>query len=280
MNCQIHDIQEKGQEIRRLCAKMFAKSGHGHFGGSFSCADMVAALYFGVLRNDAKNPRDPARDRFVLSKGHAAPAVYAALALRGFFDMRLIDEYENLGANLSTHPNMLKVPGIDFSAGSLGHGLSLALGMAICGKTDKLDYRVYAMLGDGECNEGSVWEAAMAAPKYGVDNLIAIVDRNRLAAFGATEDIMPLEPFPQKWEAFNWETFEVDGHDIKAFLELIKKSRERVNGKPKCIIAHTVKGKGVDFMENNTGWHGHAIDQGQYAEVLRQLKTPAKEGQS
>jgi transketolase len=171
---------------------------------------------------------------------------------------------------------MHTIPGRDMSAGSLGHGLSDAAGLAIGAKRDGKSYRVYTMLGDGECDEGSVWEAAMAAPKYGLDNLVAIVDRNRLAAFTVTEEVMPLEPFAEKWRAFNWETHEVDGHDIGAFIELIHKLQVKKNGKPKCVIAHTIKGKGVDFMENKQEWHGHSINGAQYDEILRQLKAGNK----
>jgi transketolase len=251
---------------------MFKVAGHGHFGGSLSCADIVAVLYFGgILRVDAQHPAWPDRDRLIMSKGHGAPAVYAALVEREFCPKEWIEEYESLGAHFSTHPNMHRIPGIDISAGSLGHGLSIGVGMALAGKMDARNYRVHVILGDGELNEGSVWEAAMAASKYHLDNLVAIVDRNSLCVSGRTEDVMPLEPLGDKWRAFGWQVHAMDGHDVAAILTTLEEIRGTA-GAPSVIIAETVKGCGVSFMADKREWHGHPISDSEFQQALSELR--------
>lgn len=271
MSERIRCVEENAKQMRRSIVEMFHVSGHGHFGGSLSCADIVAALYFGeVMRVDAKQPKWPDRDRFIMSKGHGAPAAYAALLERGFFPAEWIQEYETLGANLSTHPNMHCIPGIDISAGSLGHGLSIGLGMALAARMTGKEYKVYVMLGDGELNEGMVWEAAMAAAKYKTDQLIAIVDRNNLCVGGCTESVMPLEPLAEKWRAFGWKVLEMDGHDVEAVLRTLDVARES-QGVPVVIIARTIKGCGVSFMADRREWHGHAICKAEYDQAMAEL---------
>jgi transketolase len=258
--------------IRRHVVTMFKVAGHGHFGGSLSCVDIVTALYFGgILNVRPAEPRWEDRDRLVVSKGHGAPAVYGALCERGYFPSAWIGAYETLGANLSTHPNMRTIPGIDISSGALGHGLSLGVGMALASQMDHKSYRVFVLLGDGECNEGSVWEAAMAANKYRLGRLIAIVDRNGLCVGGPTERVMPMEPLAEKWEAFGWAVHEVDGHDLLALLETFRLLKEADGARPAVVLARTVKGRGVSFMENKREWHGHSISDEQYRLALQEL---------
>lgn len=264
-------VKEQARVMRCRIVQMFKAAGHGHFGGSLSCADIVAALYFGgVLHVDPRNPGWPDRDRLIMSKGHGAPAVYAALVERGFCPPEWVSEYECLGAHFSTHPNMHMIPGIDMSAGSLGHGLSIGVGMALAARMDRKDYRVYVILGDGELNEGMVWEAAMAAGKYGLDNLIAVVDRNSLCVGGRTEDVMPLEPLGDKWQAFGWNVQRVDGHDIPGLLRMFE-ALQAGRGRPNVVIAETVKGCGVSFMAGLREWHGHPIDDAQFQAAMREL---------
>jgi transketolase len=266
------DVKERARRMRCHIVKMFKAAGHGHFGGSLSCTDIVASFYFGgVLRVDPGNPAWPERDRLIMSKGHGAPAVYAALVERGFCPPEWVSEYECLGAHFSTHPNMHMIPGIDMSAGSLGHGLSIGVGMALAARMDRKDYRVYVILGDGELNEGMVWEAAMAAGKYGLDNLVAVVDRNSLCVGGRTEDVMPLEPLGDKWKAFGWNVQHVDGHDIPALLHVFETARG-VRSRPVAVIAETVKGCGVSFMAGRREWHGHPIDDAEFEAAMRELR--------
>lgn len=253
---------------------MFGRVGQGHFGGALSCADIVAALYFHELRLRPEEPDWPERDRFIMSKGHGAPSHYIALGEKGFFPKEWWEQYEKLGAALNTHPNMLKIPGVDFSAGSLGHGLSVGVGMALAARQDKRSYRTYVLLGDGECNEGSVWEAAMCAAHYHLDNLVAIVDRNYLMVDGCTEQVMGLEPLEQKWNAFGWCTEVIDGHDLEAILNAFDNARKHAAG-PYAIIANTVKGKGVSFMEGRREWHGNEITPEELTQALRELEGTA-----
>jgi len=265
------EARERARIMRCHIVKMFNAAGHGHFGGSLSCADIVAALYFGgILRVDAANPAWPDRDRLVMSKGHGAPAVYAALVERGFCPADWIAEYERLGAHFSTHPNMHMIPGIDMSAGSLGHGLSIGVGMALAARMDEKDYRVYVVLGDGELNEGMVWEAAMSAGKFALDHLVAIVDRNNLCVGGCTEDVMPLEPLADKWRAFGWRVHTVDGHDMAGLLDTFAKVGES-RGAPNAIIAETIKGCGVSFMAGKREWHGHPICDAEFQKAMAEL---------
>ncbi len=250
---------------------MVGRAGSGHPGGSLSCADIIAALYFGdVLRVEPDQPNWPGRDRFVLSKGHAAPVLYSALARRGFFSEGLLPALRQFGSPLQGHPDCRKVPGVEASTGSLGQGLSIAVGMALAAKLDVSDYRVWVLMGDGECQEGQVWEAAMSASHYKLDNLIAIVDHNHLQIDGRVEDVMSLDPLVEKFKAFGWHALSVDGHDVERLMDVFQQAID-VKGKPVVIVAETVKGKGVSFMEGKKEWHGKAPDAGQVEQALKQL---------
>ena len=243
----------------------------GHPGGSLSICDVLSYLYNVEMHVDPKNPKDPGRDRLVLSKGHAAPALYATLALKGYFPVEDLKTLRKSDSYLQGHPNMDKVPGIDMSTGSLGQGISVAVGMALGGKLDKADYRVYAILGDGEIEEGQVWEAAMLACNKGLDNLVAIVDNNNLQIDGTMEEVNSPYPIPDKFRAFNWNTVEIDGHDFDQIEDAFAKAKQ-CKGKPTAIIMKTIKGKGVSFMENAVGWHGSAPNTEQYEQAMEELK--------
>ena len=243
----------------------------GHPGGSLSICDVLSYLYNVEMHVDPKNPKDPGRDRLVLSKGHAAPALYATLALKGYFPVEDLKTLRKADSYLQGHPNMDKVPGIDMSTGSLGQGISGAVGMALGGKMDKADYRVYAILGDGEIEEGQVWEAAMLAGNKGLDNLVAIVDNNNLQIDGTMEEVNSPYPIPDKFRAFNWNTVEIDGHDFDQIEDAFAKAKQ-CKGKPTAIIMKTIKGKGVSFMENAVGWHGSAPNTEQYEQAMEELK--------
>ena len=243
----------------------------GHPGGSLSICDVLSYLYNVEMHVDPKNPKDPGRDRLVLSKGHATPALYATLALKGYFPVEDLKTLRKSDSYLQGHPNMDKVPGIDMSTGSLGQGISVAVGMALGGKLDKADYRVYAILGDGEIEEGQVWEAAMLAGNKGLDNLVAIVDNNNLQIDGTMEEVKSPYPIPDKFRAFNWNTVEIDGHDFDQIEDAFAKAKQ-CKGKPTAIIMKTIKGKGVSFMENAVGWHGSAPNTEQYEQAMEELK--------
>ncbi|HHX28200.1 MAG: transketolase [Bacillota bacterium] len=250
----VEHIEEMARRLRYHIIRMVGKAGSGHPGGSLSSSDIVAALYFGgVLRVDPRNPLWSERDRFVLSKGHAAPVLYAALAEMGFFPVDVLLTLRKMGSPLQGHPDCRKVAGVEVSTGSLGQGLSIAVGMALAGKLDKKDYKVWALLGDGECQEGQVWEAAMAAAHYKLDNLRIIIDHNHLQIDGPVDRVMSVGSLGDKFRAFGWEVLSVDGHDIRELLEAYRRSSE---GKPLAIVAETVKGKGVKFMEGVAAWHG------------------------
>ena len=255
---------------RLLAMDMVHAAASGHIGGSLSSMDILTTLYFHVMRVDPANPRDPDRDRFVLSKGHCTPALYPTLALRGFFPVTDLAMFRRIDGTMSGHAEMHDVKGVDMSTGSLGQGISAAVGMALAGKADKKDYRVYTLLGDGEIEEGQVWEAAMAAAKYHLDNLCAIVDVNGLQIDGATADVMPSEPLDKKFEAFNWNVIHVDGHDFAALAAAFE-AAAACKDKPTVLLAKTVKGKGVSFMEGNYGWHGKAPNDEQYAQAHGEL---------
>ena len=255
---------------RLLAMDMVYSAASGHIGGSLSAMDILTTLYFDVMRVDPARPRDPERDRFVLSKGHCTPALYPMLALKGFFPVERLREFRRIDGTLSGHAEMNLVAGVDMSTGSLGQGVSAAVGMALAGKADGKDYRVYTLLGDGEIEEGQVWEAAMAAAKYKLDNLCAVVDVNGLQIDGATADVMPSEPLDKKYEAFNWNVIPVDGHDFQA-LEDAFAAAAACKGKPTVLLAKTVKGKGVSFMEGDYGWHGKAPNAEQYALAHKEL---------
>ena len=251
-----------------------AKSGHP--GGSLSASDLFTYLYFKEMNVNPEDPHMDSRDRFVLSKGHTAPGLYATLALKGFFPVEELKTLRHIGSRLQGHPNMNTVPGIDMSTGSLGQGISAAVGMALGGKLKKKDYRVYTVLGDGEIAEGQVWEAAMSAAKYHLDNLCAVVDVNGLQIDGATKDVMPSEPLDKKFEAFNWNVIHVDGHDYDALLQAFADAAA-CKGKPTVLLLKTTKGKGVSFMENNAGWHGKAPNDEQYAQAKAELEAKLAE---
>lgn len=246
-----------------------AKSGHP--GGSLSCSDILAVLYFNQMNIDPRNPEAKGRDRFVLSKGHCAPALYATLAERGYFDKQLLKGFRNIDSNLQGHPDMKKVPGVDMSTGSLGQGLSAAVGMAIASKMDHAGCRVYCLVGDGEIEEGQIWEATMSASKNKLDNLCLIVDYNDLQIDGKIEDVAGLIDIKQKFESFGFNAIEVNGHDIDALIQAFNIARQQKEI-PSVIIAHTIKGKGVSFMEGKAEWHGKAPSEEEYEEAINELK--------
>lgn len=266
----IAELEQRALHIRRDILRMVYAAQSGHPGGSLSAADIVTALYFHYMRVDPENPGWEDRDRFLLSKGHACPVWYSALAEKGFFPVEELLTLRRINGRLQGHPDMLKTPGVDMTTGSLGQGLSAGVGMALGLKLDGSRARVYVMLGDGEINEGQIWEAAMAASKYRLDNLIAIVDYNNLQLDGWCHEVMPIEPVVDKWEAFNWQVFEMDGHKMRQIIEIIDKARQ-VQGKPCVIVAHTVKGKGVSFMENECGWHGKAPTKLEFEQAMHEL---------
>ena len=267
----IKELKEMARVIRRDIVEMIGEAKSGHPGGSLSAADIVTYLYFSEMNIDPLEPKWKERDRFVLSKGHAAPVLYAALAHRGFFPKESLFTLRKFGSNLQGHPDMNKVPGVDMSTGSLGTGISAAVGMALAGKVDKASYRIFALLGDGELQEGQVWEAAMASAHYKLDNLIAFVDNNGLQIDGNVEDVMSPAPIGAKFAAFGWFVQEIDGHDFQAIADALKAAKEH-KGQPSVIIAHTIKGKGVSFMENQASWHGSAPSAEQVAIAKEELK--------
>jgi len=252
---ELNKLNLEAVKIRKHIIEMLYRAKSGHPGGSLSAADALVALYFKHMKYNTKNPKDPNRDRFILSKGHAAPALYAVLAEKGFFDRKELKKLREINCMLQGHPVCLYTPGVEASTGSLGHGLSFANGIALSGKLDKKKYNVYVMLGDGETNEGQIWEAAAAASHYKLDNLTALIDRNFLQIDGNTENVLKLESVHERWTSFGWNVIEIDGHNIQEILDALKKANETKN-KPTLIILNTVKGKGVSFMENNVDFHG------------------------
>ena len=263
-------------KARLLGVEMVYDAASGHPGGSMSCMDVLTYLYNAEMRVDPKDPKNPDRDRFVMSKGHCSPAVYPVLALRGFFPVENLKMFRRIDGHMSGHVEMKYNPGVDMSTGSLGQGISVAVGMALAGKQAKKDYRVYAILGDGELAEGQVWEAFMSAAKYGLDNLCACVDVNGLQIDGKTCDVMPTEPLDKKFEAFGAHVIKIDGHDF-AQIEAAYEEAKTVKGQPTVILAKTVKGKGVSFMENNAGWHGKAPNAEQWETAKTELEAAIKE---
>ncbi len=267
----IGELQNIANRLRLDVIEMTTAAGSGHPGGSLSAADLMAALYFRIMNIDPGNPYMEDRDRFILSKGHAAPVLYAALAERGYFPTDELKTLRKLGSRLQGHPAYHDVPGVEVTTGSLGQGLSMACGMALAGKADSKDYRVYCLMGDGELQEGQNWEAAMFAHRYGLCNLIGFVDRNRLQICGNTEEVMSLDPLPEKFRAFGWNVIIIDGHDIRQIVDACEKAaRSRKN--PTVIIMNTVKGKGVSFMENNADFHGKSCNPEEYAKAVAELK--------
>jgi transketolase len=264
-------LRDRARIIRRHIVEMLHAAASGHPGGSLSAVEIVTALYFGgVLRYDADNPDWEDRDRFVLSKGHGVPVQYAAMAEAGYFPVDELQTLRRIDSRLQGHPVLGSLPGIEASTGSLGQGLSIGLGMAMAARLDRRDFRVFVLVGDGECQEGQIWEAAMAAGHHRPDNLIAIVDYNKFQLDGAIEDIIGLEPFAAKWESMGWKTREIDGHDIEQVLDALNWATSA--GEPACIIAHTVKGKGVSFMEGDNAYHGVAPSDDELGRALGELE--------
>ena len=267
------ELERRANDMRADIVRMIAEAGSGHPGGSLSCADILAALYFGgVLEHDPRNPQWEGRDRFILAKGHAAPALYAVLAQAGYFPREELATLRKLGSRLQGHPDSNQVPGVEVSTGSLGQGLSVAAGAAAGLKLDGAPQTVFALLGDGECQEGQVWEAAMFAAHRQLDNLVAVVDRNGLQIDGRTCDVCDPGDLGAKFAAFGWDAAEVDGHDLDALVAVLGAAKAGRDGRPHAVIAHTVKGKGVPFMENEAGWHGKAPNAEQAAEALAALE--------
>jgi transketolase len=270
-NYSVAELKEMAKKLRRHIIRMTATAGSGHPGGSLSATDIVTALYFKVIRHNPQNPQWQDRDRFILSKGHAAPILYATLAEGGYFPVAELATLRKLDSRLQGHTDRNLTPGVEMSAGSLGMGLSFAIGVALAARLDRRDYKTYVMLSDGECDEGQTWEAALSAAHFKLDNLVAIVDCNRLQLTSWTQDIMNLEPFTQKWQAFGWHTIDIDGHDFDQILAALEEAK-KTKGKPPVIIARTVKGKGVSFMENNAAFHGKAPSPEEAERALKELE--------
>jgi transketolase len=266
----VEELKTMAATIRRDIIEMIHAAGSGHPGGSLSATDIVTALYFRVMRIDPQNPDWPDRDRFILSKGHACPVWYATLAERGYYDKSHLGTLRKINSILQGHADMLKTPGVDMTVGSLGQGFSAGLGMALSGKLRKKDYHVWVVIGDGEIQEGAIWETAMAGAKWKLDNLTAILDRNRLQNDDFIDDTMPIDPVPDKWLAFNWNVIEIDGHNMEEVVSALEEAKT-VKGKPTIIIAHTIKGKGVSFMENVAVWHGKAPSDEQAQQALEEI---------
>jgi transketolase len=265
------ELKEIAKKIRRHIITMTGKAGSGHPGGSLSAVEILTTLYFKMMRHKPQDPQWPERDRFILSKGHAAPLLYAILAECGYFPLAELLTLRQMDSCLQGHTDCTITPGVEMSAGALGQGLSFALGVALAGRLNKQDHRVYALLGDGECDEGQVWEAAMASAHFKTDNLVAIVDNNGQQIDGWNRDVMSLEPFPAKWQAFGWRVTEVDGHSIPQLIQAFQQA-QKTKGQPTVIIAHTIKGKGVSFMENNPDFHGAAPNEIEVKLALEELE--------
>ncbi len=267
----IEEMKAMAKKLRRHIVTMTGKAGSGHPGGSLSAVEIVTALYFRLLRHSPKDPGWTERDRFILSKGHAAPLLYAVLAECGYFPVEELSSLRQLDSCLQGHTDCTLTPGVEMTAGSLGQGLSFAVGVALAGHLDSQQYGVYVLLGDGECDEGQVWEAAMAAAHFKLDNLVAIVDNNGQQIDGWNRDIMKLAPFNKKWQAFGWHVIEVDGHDLTQLVDAFNQAK-LIKGQPAVILAHTIKGKGVSFMENNLDFHGKAPTAAQVEMALKELE--------
>lgn len=271
MEKSLESLKGITRNIRKDIIKMLTESGSGHPGGSLSAVEIMTTLYFNEMNVDPKNPKDPNRDRFVLSKGHAAPVLYSVLAEKGYFNKEELMGLRKIGAMLQGHPNMTYIPGVDMSTGSLGQGISAAVGMALAGKLDKKDYRVYVLLGDGELEEGQVWEASMSAAHYKLDNLTAFVDYNGLQIDGDVEEVMNPNPIADKFVAFGWNVIYLeDGHDLVGIKNAIEEGK-KVKDKPTMIVCKTIKGKGVSFMENEAGWHGSTPNKEQCEQALSEI---------
>lgn len=270
-NKLIQEIKNKAKEARKHILTSIYHGESGHPGGSLSATDILVCLYFHKLNHNPKKPEDPNRDRLILSKGHAAPALYTCLAMSGYFPINELNTLRKLGSRLQGHPERTKLPGVEASTGPLGQGLSFANGVAISGKLDKKNYKVYCILGDGEVQEGMIWEAAMSSSHYKLDNLCVILDHNKLQIDGEVKKVMNIEPIKDKFKAFNFHTIEINGHDYKQILPALEEA-DKIKGKPTIIIAQTIKGKGVSFMENKAEWHGKAPDEEQLNKALEELE--------
>jgi transketolase len=271
LSASVAEMEAMAKKLRRHIVTMVGKAGSGHAGGSLSAVEIVTALYFKMMRHKPLDPQWPDRDRFILSKGHAAPLLYSVLAECGYFPVKELLTLRQMDSRLQGHTDRTITPGVEMSAGSLGQGLSFGLGAALAGLLDEQDYHVYVLLGDGECNEGQVWEAAMATAHYNVDNLTAIVDNNGQQIDGWNCDVMSLDPFAAKWQSFGWNVIEVDGHSVSELITAYKEAR-KLKGQPTVIIAHTIKGKGVSFMENNPDFHGTAPNTMEVELALKELE--------
>lgn len=267
----IEEMKGTAKRLRRHIITMIGKASSGHPGGSLSATEIVTALYFKVLRHKPKDPQWSDRDRFILSKGHAAPLLYAVLAECGYFPVDELSTLRQLDSRLQGHTDRTVIPGVEMSAGSLGQGLSFAIGITLAGRLNSQKYRIYVLLGDGECDEGQVWEGAMAAAHFKLDNLVAIVDNNGLQLDGWNRDVMNLDPLNQKWQAFGWHVIEVDGHNLTQLIDAFDQAK-LITGQPTVIIAHTIKGKGVSFMENNPDFHGKVPNAGEMEIALKELE--------
>lgn len=268
---EIKELENMAKRVRRGIIQAVYSNKSGHPGGSLSIADILTVLYFKELNIDEKNPKWENRDRLVLSKGHCSPVLYSCLANRGFFDISELDKFRNIDGMLQGHPDMVKIPGVDMTSGSLGQGLSVSNGMALAGKLDKKDYRVYCIMGDGEIEEGQVWESAMAASHYKLDNLCVIIDNNNLQIDGEINKVMNSYPIDEKFRSFGFQVIHIDGHNIDEIIKAFEVAKE-IKGKPTCIIAKTIKGKGISFMENQVQWHGKAPNEEQFEQAMKELE--------
>jgi len=266
----IRELESIAKRVRRNTVRMIYQAGSGHPGGSLSAADILVALYFHVMKHDPKKPGWSDRDRFVLSKGHGAPALYAVLAEAGYFSADELETLRKMGSRLQGHPCMRKTPGIEMSTGSLGHGLAAGNGMALAAKLDRKLYRIYVLLGDGEMDVGETWEAAMLASHYKLDNVTAYVDRNKLQLDGPTEKIMSIEPLADKWKSFGWHVIEINGHNMKEIIQATNEAKG-IKGKPTVVICHTIKGKGVSYMEGSLHFHGKAPSDQEFEQAMKEL---------
>lgn len=267
----IKELNEKAQQFRLDVLEMIHERGAGHPGGSLSAVEIITALFFHHLKIDANHPDWPERDRFILSKGHASPLLYSALARRGYFPVEELHTWGHLGSRLQGHPDRLKTPGVEMTTGVLGHGICIGAGLCLAARLKDFNYHTYVLLGDGECQCGVIWEGLMIAAKYKLSKLTAIVDYNDVQLDGPVHEIMPLEPFAEKWRSFNFAVLEIDGHNIRQVLDALDMAKE-IHGQPTVIIAHTTKGKGVSFMENKAEWHGLAPNDVQYIQAVNELK--------
>lgn len=268
---EIQKLEKTAKEIRKGIIEAVYSNKSGHIGGSLSIVDILTVLYFNEMKIDPKNPNWENRDRLILSKGHSSPALYSTLAKKGYFDEKELKTFRNINSRLQGHPDKKHIPGVDMSTGSLGQGLSAANGMAIAAKMDKKDYRVYCILGDGEIEEGQIWEAAMTSNKYKLDNLCVIVDNNNLQIDGTIEEVMSSYPIDAKFRSFGFEIIKIDGHNIEEIIKAFEVAKN-IKEKPTCIIAKTTKGKGISFMENQVDWHGKAPNEEEYLKALEELK--------